>query len=110
MRDQYCVFCNIIAGEIPAPIVARNEHAVAFADRSPQAPVHLLVVPTQHIVSYNHLPAQWHDTIIGMTALITQLAQTHGNARDHGFNLKVNTGASAGQEVFHMHWHFLAGK
>jgi diadenosine tetraphosphate (Ap4A) HIT family hydrolase len=50
------------------------------------------------------------EMIAGMVALIQQLAQTHGNSSDHGFNIEINTGASAGQSVFHMHWHFKAGR
>ena len=110
MSSAQCIFCKIIAQEVPASIIAQNEHALAFPDRSPLAPVHILIVPRRHIESMNSLSAQDAPTIAGMVALIQQLAQTHGNPSDHGFNIEINTGASAGQSVFHMHWHFKAGR
>lgn len=105
-----CIFCKIASREIPVTFLAENAYAVAFADRSPQAPTHILIVPRQHIASINDLTDQSGPVVVGMMDLVRQLAQNHGNPRDKGFNLRVNTGASAGQEVFHMHWHFLAGK
>jgi len=110
MSADACIFCKIAAQDIPVLLVAQNEYAVAFADRAPQAPVHLLVVPRVHIASLNQLSLDSGPVIVGMMALITELAQKYGNAADKGFNLKVNTGASAGQVVFHLHWHFLAGQ
>ncbi len=105
-----CIFCKIASREISVSFVAENDSAVAFYDRSPQAPVHILVIPRAHIASINDLTDQSGPVIVGMMDLVRQLAQIHGNSSDKGFNLKVNTGASAGQEIFHMHWHFLAGK
>jgi len=110
MSKDRCVFCKIISQELPVMLVAQNEHAVVFADRSPEAPVHLLVVPRLHRASINDLTDQDTPMVAGMLALIQQLAQTHGNTKDKGFKLEVNTGASAGQSVFHMHWHFKAGR
>jgi len=110
MDALQCVFCKIIAQEIPAQIIAHNEYALAFPDRSPLAPVHLLVVPRRHINSLASVQPDDAEMITGMVALIQQLAQTHGNSSDHGFNIEINTGASAGQSVFHMHWHFKAGR
>ena len=109
MSDKSCVFCKIIARDIPAPLIVENEYAIAFADREPVAPVHILVVPRIHIQSIVHVTHEHEKVIAGMVDLIQQLAQTHGNSSDKGFNLEVNTGASAGQSVFHMHWHFKAG-
>lgn len=105
-----CVFCKIAAGEIPTTIVAQNEFAVAFHDRSPQAPTHLLIVPREHIININDLTDAHNSIVVGMMQLVRQLAATYGNPVDKGFNLQINTGASAGQVVFHMHWHFLAGR
>jgi len=110
MQESSCIFCKIASQEIPAALVAQNEFAVAFADRQPQAPIHFLVIPRRHIPSLNDLTAESDPVIIAMMRLINELAQKYGNTADKGFNLKVNTGASAGQEVFHLHWHFLAGK
>jgi len=110
MQESSCIFCKIDSQEIPTVFVAQNDFAVAFADRQPQAPVHFLIIPRQHIASLNQLTPESDSVIAGMMRLVTELAQKYGNAGDKGFNLKVNTGASAGQVVFHMHWHFLAGK
>jgi len=110
MDALQCVFCKIIAQEIPIQIVAQNKYALAFPDRSPLAPVHLLVVPRRHINSLAFVQSDDTEMIAGMVALIQQLAQTHGNSSDYGFNIEINTGASAGQSVFHMHWHFKAGR
>ncbi len=110
MVSAQCVFCKIVAQEIPATIVAENEFAIAFPDRTPLAPVHFLVVPRKHIESLTYVHPDDAAMIAGMVALIQQLAQTHGNTSDQGFNIEINTGASAGQSVFHMHWHFKAGR
>jgi histidine triad (HIT) family protein len=110
MTSHHCVFCKIISQEIPASFILENEFAVAFPDRSPLAPVHILVVPRRHIENLNAVTSSDSNMIAGMLALIQQLAQTHGNSSDHGFNIEINTGASAGQTVFHMHWHFKAGR
>ena len=106
-QDQ-CIFCRIAAGTLSAPFVAANEHAVAFYDRAPQAPIHILVIPRLHVAHLNDLTAKHAALVAGMMDLVRELAQKYGNADDQGFNIKINTGASAGQEVFHFHWHFLA--
>lgn len=109
MPDQNCVFCKIINNEIPAKIVAQNEYAIAFHDRSPQAPVHLLVVPRVHLINLNDVSVESAQSLIGVVTLVRELAKIYGNSADHGFRIQINNEASAGQVVFHMHWHFLAG-
>ncbi len=109
MHSESCVFCKIATKEIVVPFVAHNEWAVAFADRAPQAPVHFLIIPRIHIASLNDLSDHHDHVVVGMMQIIRELAQKYGNIEDKGFNLKINTGASAGQVVFHLHWHFLAG-
>ena len=104
-----CIFCKLANKEIETQIIAENEHAVVFADRAPRAPVHLLIVPKKHVININDLDDG--DAVItwGMMRLAQQVAKTHGG-NGHSFNLVANNGAAAGQVVFHMHWHFMAGK
>jgi histidine triad (HIT) family protein len=103
-----CVFCDIIAGEAPATIVYADERAVAFHDRVPRAPVHILIVPIEHIDSVNDLKPE-HESLAGHLLLVAQkIAEQEGIARS-GYRLIVNTGRSAGQVVYHLHVHVLGG-
>lgn len=104
-----CIFCKLANKEIKTDIIAENEQAVVFADRSPRAPVHLLIVPKKHIVNINDLEDGDQAVTWAMLQLAQQVARTHGGD-DHSFNLVANNGSAAGQVVFHMHWHFMAGK
>jgi histidine triad (HIT) family protein len=102
-----CIFCKIVRGEIPAKKVHEDEHVLAFHDVRPQAPVHLLVIPRQHVATlYDAAPA--HEPALGrMLALAGQLARKEG-AGD-GFRTIVNTGRVGHQEVYHVHMHVLGG-
>jgi histidine triad (HIT) family protein len=104
-----CLFCRIIAGEIPAAKVYEDERIVAFADINQQAPLHLLVVPREHIATLNDLsPA--HDALVGeMTRRAAALAAERGYAAS-GFRTVFNCNSDAGQAVFHIHLHVLAGR
>jgi histidine triad (HIT) family protein len=104
-----CLFCRLIAGEIPANIVHQNDHVVAFKDITPQAPTHVLVVPRRHIASLNDLsPAD--DALIGeMIRTAANIAQEAGHA-DRGYRTVFNCNADAGQTVFHVHLHLLGGR
>jgi histidine triad (HIT) family protein len=104
-----CLFCRLIAGEIPANIVHQNDHVVAFKDITPQAPTHVLVVPRRHIASLNDLsPAD--DALIGeMIRTAANIAQKEGHA-DRGYRTVFNCNADAGQTVFHVHLHLLGGR
>ena len=104
-----CLFCRIVAGEIPAAIVHRDDALVAFKDVNPQAPLHLLLVPRKHIATLNDLSAE-DDALIGsMFRLAATLAKEHGyDAR--GYRTVFNTNREAGQTVFHIHLHLLAGR
>ena len=104
-----CLFCRIIAGEIPGAIVYQDDRIVAFKDINPQAPMHLLVVPRQHIASLNDLSAA-DDGIVGeMNRRAAALAAEHGHA-DRGYRTVFNCNADAGQTVFHIHLHVLGGR
>ncbi|MDO5661250.1 MAG: histidine triad nucleotide-binding protein [Brachybacterium sp.] len=103
--DPDCVFCRIIAGEIPSEQVHADEYVVAFRDVAPKAPVHVLVVPRAHLADVRDLA--------GEPALLAHVATTAAEIarRESGgdFRLIFNTGESAGQTVFHVHAHVLAG-
>ena len=102
-----CLFCKIVAGEIPATVVKRQEGLLAFKDINPQAPTHLLVIPTQHIKSLNE--ANDPALLGAMLAFARDLAREVGIA-DTGYRVVANTNANGGQTVFHIHLHVLGGR
>ena len=102
-----CLFCRIVAKEIPAKIVAETADCVAFRDVNPQAPVHVVVVPRTHVPSLNEVT---DATIVGKLAqLAKDLAQREG-LTERGYRLVINTNADAGQTVLHLHMHLLGGR
>ncbi|MCC6175494.1 MAG: histidine triad nucleotide-binding protein [Chloroflexi bacterium] len=104
-----CLFCRIVAGAIPSNVVWRDETIVAFRDIEPQAPVHVLVVPTEHIPSTNDLD-DGHDGLVGrLLRTAAQIARQEGIA-EGGYRLVVNTGPNAQQSVPHLHVHILGGR
>ena len=104
-----CLFCRIIARKLPARIVYEDERAVAIEDIHPQAPVHLLVMPRQHLPSL--LEARTEDeSLLGHLYLVAaQLARERG-LEAKGYRTVINTGSGAGQTVFHLHVHLLGGR
>lgn len=104
-----CLFCKIIAGDIPGAIVYQDEHLVALEDINPQAPLHLLLVPRKHIATLNDL-SPGDDVLIGlMLRRAAALAKEHGYD-EQGYRTVFNTNRGAGQTVFHIHLHLLAGR
>ena len=104
---DHCLFCRIVRGEIPARLVAETEHCVAFRDINPQAPVHVLVIPREHVTSLNEAD---DPALVGRLALLAaEIARTEGIA-DRGYRTVINTNADAGQTVFHIHLHLLGGR
>lgn len=104
-----CLFCKIIAGEIPGTIVHQDDELVAFKDIDPKAPLHVLIVPRRHIASLNDL-GPGDDALVGsMVRCAAAIAREHGYA-DRGYRTLFNTNAEAGQSVFHIHLHLLAGR
>ena len=102
-----CLFCRIARKEIPATLVAETRDCVAFRDINPQAPVHILVIPREHIASAS---AMTDPAIVGkLTQLAADLAKREGIA-ESGYRLVMNTNADAGQTVFHLHMHLLGGR
>ncbi len=106
-----CIFCKIVAGQIPSRKVYEDEHIYAFHDINPWAPVHFLMVPKQHIISLAHAgPA--HEALLGrMLVLAPKLAleQGCGPYPDGGFRIVSNTGEEGGQEIHHLHVHVMGG-
>lgn len=102
-----CLFCKIIAREIPATIVAEDEHCLAFRDINPQAPTHVLVIPKVHVPSLNQVT----DAAMAGRVLMfaTAVAASEGIA-ERGYRVVLNTNADAGQTVFHLHAHVLGGR
>ena len=104
-----CLFCKIIAGEIPASTVYEDDQVIAFNDINPQAPMHVLVVPKQHIPTLNDLSAV-NDALVGaMVRAAAKVAKERG-FDGPGFRTVFNCNAQAGQTVFHIHLHVLGGR
>jgi len=104
-----CLFCRIIAREIPASIVYEDDHLLAFNDINPQAPTHVLLVPKRHIASLNELQPG-DDQIVGeIVRRAAALAMERGIS-ERGFRTVFNTNREAGQTVFHIHLHLLCGR
>ncbi|WP_374595007.1 histidine triad nucleotide-binding protein [Aquabacterium sp.] len=106
-HDPNCIFCKIAAGEIPSRKVYEDEDVIAFHDIRPAAPVHLLIVPREHVPTLADATAA-HQALLGkMLLLAPKLAQEHGAT--NGFRVVVNNGPDGGQEVYHLHVHVLGG-
>jgi histidine triad (HIT) family protein len=106
MANQ-CLFCRIVRREIPATLIAETDDCVAFRDINPQAPVHVLVIPREHIASLNDTT---DARLVGRLAtLAAEIARKEGIA-DGGYRAVINTNADAGQTVAHMHLHVLGGR
>ncbi len=104
--DPDCLFCRIVAGELPADVVATSERSIAFRDIDPQAPVHVLVVPRDHHGDIAQLAAADPELLGDVVALADEVA---GDLADGQFRLIFNSGPRAGQSVFHVHGHVIAG-
>ncbi|GAB1387051.1 histidine triad nucleotide-binding protein [Melaminivora sp.] len=110
-HDPDCLFCNIIAGQIPSKKVYEDEQVFAFHDINPWAPVHFLLVPKTHIASMAQVTPEQAPLLGHMLALAPRLAAEQGcnPYPEGGFRLVVNTGTEGGQEVHHLHMHVIGG-
>ena len=104
-----CVFCRIIAGEIPADVVHQDDTVVAIRDIKPQAPTHLLVMPRAHIFSLTELGPGQSELVAHLIHVAKELASKEGVA-EKGYRLVINCGREGGQEVPHLHLHLLGGR
>ncbi|HEX6295657.1 MAG TPA: histidine triad nucleotide-binding protein [Burkholderiales bacterium] len=107
MTDPDCIFCKIVRGEIPAKKAHEDEHVLAFHDVRPQAQVHLLLIPKQHVATLYDVELGHEKALGRMLALAGELARKEG-ATD-GFRSIINTGRVGHQEVYHVHMHVLGG-
>lgn len=103
-----CLFCKIIAGDIPSTKVYEDKTVFAFRDINPQAPTHILVIPKTHISGCNGVTADNSSVVAHIFEVIPQIAQAEGLA--NGYRVVSNCGADAGQTVPHLHFHILGGK
>jgi histidine triad (HIT) family protein len=106
---ESCLFCRIVAGEIPAKKVYEDDLSVAFRDINPQAPTHVLVVPRRHIATMNEIGEADRELVGHMPLVAARLAKELGHA-EAGWRVVWNTNADAGQTVFHIHLHLLGGR
>lgn len=107
MTEKDCLFCKFITGDVPVELVAQNDLAIAFNDINPQAPTHILVIPKIHVQNISELSNHGAD-LLAVLQLASQVAQVRGLAA--AYRLVFNTGAQAGQSVFHAHAHVLGGR
>lgn len=104
-----CLFCTIIAGQIPGQFVHQDDQLVAIKDINPQAPLHVLIIPRKHVATLNDLDSG-DDALVGsMHRAAAALAKEHGYA-ERGYRTVFNCNREAGQTVFHIHLHLLAGR
>ena len=109
MSEPDCLFCRIIAGEIPSEVVHRDDLCVVIRDVNPQAPTHLLVIPSEHLESLDDA-ARPDEVMLGhLLRMAARLANEQGLS-ESGYRTVINTGAGAGQSVFHLHVHVLGGR
>ncbi|MBK9163793.1 MAG: histidine triad nucleotide-binding protein [Acidobacteria bacterium] len=104
-----CLFCKIIAGEIPSARVYEDDQCIAFDDISPQAPTHILIVPRQHIESLDKADGMDRSSVGHLLLAAASIARDKGFA-ESGYRVVINTNEDGGQTVFHLHIHLLAGR
>jgi histidine triad (HIT) family protein len=107
-RPDDCLFCRIVTGDVPAEVVHATDSVVAFRDIDPQAPTHVLVVPTSHRVDAAELAHHEPATLADLVSVAAAVAEQEGLGGD--YRMVFNTGAGAGQSVFHAHLHLLGGR
>ena len=104
-----CIFCQIAAGEMDSDIVYQDDQVVAFRDINPQAPVHILIIPREHIANLDDAAADSSELLGHCAVVAAQIARTEDIAAD-GYRLVANVGRSGGQAVDHLHFHVLGGR
>ena len=103
-----CLFCKIVAGEIPSTKVYEDEKVLAFRDIAPMAPTHILVIPKEHIASVNGVTEENAGVVAHIFTVIPKIAEAEGLT--NGYRVVSNCGADAGQTVHHLHFHILGGR
>lgn len=108
-RDTDCIFCKIASGEIPSELIYEDEDVVVFPDINPLTPVHLLVIPRKHVSSLAEMADDETPLIGKMVKVANKVAKEQGIS-ENGYRLTINSGADAGQVVFHLHMHLMGGR
>ena len=108
MSDD-CLFCKIVAGDIPADIVHETDTTLAFRDISPQAPTHVLIIPREHISTINDIEPGHQQLVGSLYTAAREIAALEG-LTDEGYRCVMNCNEGAGQSVFHIHMHLLGGR
>ena len=109
MSEENCLFCKIIAGQIPSDIVHQDDSCVVIRDINPQAPLHVLVIPRDHVESLDDA-SQKDEGLLGHVLRVGARVANDSGHGEGGFRTVINTGEGAGQSVFHLHVHVLAGR
>ncbi|MDQ1593343.1 MAG: histidine triad family protein [Pyrinomonadaceae bacterium] len=109
MAEPNCIFCQVVAGEIAADVIYTDERAVAFRDINPQAPVHALVIPREHMDSLDDASVRDEGVLGHLLRVAARVANAEGLS-ESGYRTVINTGAGAGQSVFHLHLHVIGGR
>jgi histidine triad (HIT) family protein len=109
VTETNCIFCRIVGGDIAADVVREDDATLAFHDLEPRAPVHVLIIPKQHIASVNEVTAASAEALGSLIVAARAVAERTGVA-DSGYRLVMNTGSDAGQSVGHVHLHVLGGR
>ena len=107
-REPDCLFCRIVAGEIPSDRVHEDDDVIAFRDISPRAPTHVLVIPRRHISDAHALTSADGDLLAKLFDVVRRVADQDGLA--NGYRVVTNVGPESGQTVFHLHFHLLGGR
>lgn len=109
MSEQSCLFCQMIAGEVPVDLLHQDDVCVVIRDINPQAPTHVLIIPREHMESLNEASVRDEAVLGHLLRVGARIANDEGHAED-GYRTIINTGGGAGQSVFHLHVHVLGGR
>jgi histidine triad (HIT) family protein len=109
MNSTGCIFCKIIAGEIPSTKIYEDDLCIAFNDLNPQAPTHILIIPREHLASLDSADAKQKEMLGQLLLNAAEIARRKGFA-DDGYRVVINTNHNGGQTVFHLHVHLLGGR
>jgi histidine triad (HIT) family protein len=109
MSNESCLFCKILAGDIPAKIIYESDTAIGFHDINPKAPTHVVIIPRKHIATINDIEPVDQQVVGSLFTAAREIAEKEGHA-DVGYRVAMNCNEAAGQTVFHIHLHLLAGR
>ena len=109
MSNESCLFCKILAGDIPADTIYESDTAIGFRDINPKAPTHVVIIPRKHIATINDIDPDDQLVVGSLFTAAREIAEKEGHA-DAGYRVAMNCNEAAGQTVFHIHLHLLAGR